>query len=143
MTIEWVINKLKEKFYPITHSDAVICENNEVLTNVLKKHEAGLTSINDSCKKKAGKSVTILNPGDTITLVGKYDPGSLVTVVLVDKSGVAITPMIYIVGNQHMLYMPDNINTSVFTIIPSGTGLCLYETSTENGINSAIVTVYG
>lgn len=43
MGIEWLLNKLKERFYPVTHADAVLCGTNadKTLTDKLNELENG------------------------------------------------------------------------------------------------------
>lgn len=60
MFFEWLINKNKEKFYPITHSDGVLVGDDK-LTNVLNKKQEKLVS-SENIKTINGES--ILGSGD-------------------------------------------------------------------------------
>ena len=67
MTVEWLLSKAKEKFYPITHAKAVVTGNgNETVSDAI-------TSIKSSINSKANNSIVSDEWNNTTTYsVGQY-----------------------------------------------------------------------
>ena len=127
MKVEWLKNKLKEKFYPITHSKAVLFgENNSTVYDELTEINSNLAELKITSKVyvKVGSKVSYPSGYSAHTLdVSSVVPDGYRAAIIVNQrinaNNIQITNFYFSNSNNEISYAVTNYKTTAIEATPT------------------------